>query len=288
MQTYTRENNNSGKWVYTLTGDTPNLYHEVQISPYYMGDERQGLIQPVAPLIDDYDLLVSDSMIEFSRFANAYLRIVGATLGDPTDQNPKAVQSILARLKQTRIFDRLKAADDVTFLTKDIPKDFIEFMSGLLKDQIHSQSHVPDFGSEKFSGALSGAAIERMLFDFENVVSSAEADFNIGLYDRIGLISKVLKDTGGIEGEPENIVISHRRNIPVDEMDAADVAVAERNAGISMKTTLEGMPRDMVPNVDEELKRQEEEAKNAAPDLDALPAMQNIQPEEDMNAPDNA
>lgn len=271
VRKYDRISRGGGKWEYEETESRLNLYRAVPITPYYMGDDCLGLIEPVAPLIDDYDTLISDSMIEFSRFANAYLRIVGAAAPDPTGQNPMVLRQWLANLKNARVFDRLKAAEDVTFLTKDIPKEFIDFMSKLLKDEIYAQSHVPDFGSDKFSGALSGAAIERMLFDFENVVSSAEADFNLGLYDRIGLITTVLKDTTGIDGSPEDIVISHRRNIPVDEKDAAEVAVAMRNAGISMKTTLESMPRDMVPNVDEELKRQGEEGADAVPDLDQAP-----------------
>jgi SPP1 family phage portal protein len=221
-------------------------------------------------------------MIEFQRFANAYLRIVGMSIGDPTGQNPRLLKQILARIKQSRTFDNLKDQNDVTFLTKDIPKDFIEYMTKLLKDQIHEQSHVPDFNSEKFSGALSGAAIERMLFDFENVVSSAQADFDLGLYDRMKLMTTILEKSGIIGGDPLDIVISHRRNIPIDELDVAQVAKEMRNIGISMESVVENMPREVIPSVEVELERQKTETANAYPDMDEVNMADEVT--EDQNA----
>ena len=267
---YKRTNNNSGKWEYTLLSDAQNFYDKVPVTPYYMNDRSIGLIEPVAPIIDDYDIIVSDSMIEFQRFANAYLRIVGMSIGDPTGDNPKLLRKILAKIKASRTFDSLKNKDDVTFLTKDIPKDFIEYMTQLLKDQIHEQSHVPDFTSEKFSGTLSGAAVERMLFDFENIVSSAQADFDIGLYDRIQHITGIMQKIGAPVGEPFDVMINHRRNIPIDEMNAAEVAVALRNTGISMESVVENMPREVIPSVEVEMERQQAEIDSAYPDIDMM------------------
>ena len=267
---YTRKNNNSGKWEYTIKSEAKNFYGKVPVTPYYMNDRSIGLIEPVAPIIDDYDIIVSDSMIEFQRFANAYLRIVGMSIGDPTGDNPKLLRKILAKIKASRTFDSLKNKDDVTFLTKDIPKDFIEYMTKLLKDQIHEQSHVPDFTSDKFSGALSGAAIERMLFDFENIVSSAQADFDLGLYDRISHITGIMQKIGAPVGDPLEVIINHRRNIPIDEKDAAEVAVALRNTGISMESVVENMPREVIPAVEVEMERQQAERDSAYPDIDMM------------------
>jgi SPP1 family phage portal protein len=202
------------------------------------------------------------------------------SIGDPTGQNPRLLKQILARIKQSRTFDNLKDQNDVTLLTKDIPQDVIEYMTKLLKDQIHEQSHVPDFNSEKFSGALSGAAIERMLFDFENVVSSAQADFDLGLYDRMKLMTTILEKSGITGGDPLDIVISHRRNIPIDELDVAQVAVAMRNIGISMESVLENMPREVIPSVEMELERQKTETASAYPDMDEVTEDQNADTED--------
>jgi len=55
------------------TGDERTFFGEVPIVAYYLGQEMQGLIESVVPLIDDYDMLLSGAMNEFDRFSNAYL-----------------------------------------------------------------------------------------------------------------------------------------------------------------------------------------------------------------------
>ena len=221
-----------------------------------MGNDSLGLIDPITTLIDDYDLLVSDSMIEFKRFANAYLRLVGMSFGDPTGQNPKLLRQMMDNLRYRRIFDRLRNKDDVTFLSKDIPKAFIEFMISTIREQIHVQSHVPDFTSSRFTGIMSGVAIKRLLFDFENVCSSAESEFDIGLYKRLTLISNLIETTQKVVGDPNSIDIIHKRNVPLDETDEMNVAILMKNLGLSMETILEQLPRDMIPNIVVELARQ--------------------------------
>jgi len=273
VRVYDRIQNANGKWDYVLTEANANFYSEVPITPFYMGDDPIGLIKPVAKLIDDFDILCSDSMVEFQRFANAYLRIVGMSLGDPTGDNPKALKAMLARIKSTRIFEQLKAKDDVTFLTKDIPKDFIEFMTSMLRKQIHVQSHVPDF-AEMGGGTLSGAAVQRLLFDFENVCSSAEADFDTGLNERISLINTIY----GKARKPvsEGIVIQHKRNIPLNAKDFADTALVMKQAGFSRETIASIIPDDILPDVQEELARQEKEAESMFPSVDEVATVEEV------------
>ena len=136
---------------------------------YYLGDERMGLIKPVIGLIDCYDMLISDSMNEFDRFANAYLIMKRFGITDPMKKKePNAISAALQNLKKYRIMEHLDKDADIKFLTKDIPYGFIQFMTDLVKNQIHIQSHVPDFAVEKFSGA-SGIAIQRLLSYYETV-----------------------------------------------------------------------------------------------------------------------
>ena len=258
----------NGKVSYTALEPMPNPIGEVPIVPYYFGDDRLGLIEPVLALIDDYDMLVSDSFVEFDRFANAYLRIVGSSItgGVSDDANGNKVAMFLRRLRERRIFSGLSAPDDVTFLTKDIPKEFIEFMSNLIRQQIHVQSHVPDFTSEQFASGVSGAAIDRLLFDFENVCSSAEADFDTGLLERIRLINIILK-VDRVDSEGKTVVINHKRNLPANTKEAAEIAVLLKNAGFSSRLVAESMPDYIVSDVDEELAEQEAEL-SKIPNLD--------------------
>ena len=268
---YRRELENY-KPTYTLISEQSHFYDQVPVSVFKLGDDSNGLIEPIIPQIDNYDLIVSDSMIEFGRFANAYLRLVGMGMSDQVQgQNKTGLAGVLQSIKKRRVFERLKSPDDVTFLTKDIPTQFIDFMTKLLKEEIHVQSHVPDFTSPAFSGALSGAAIERLLFDFENVVSSAQAEFDIGLYQRIELISTIMRKAGQPVSDAWDINITHDRNIPLDVLSEAQQAEVLRRVGISMQTVLEDLPDSIIPDVETELERQSEERNSRLPSLDELP-----------------
>jgi hypothetical protein len=129
-------------------------------------------------------------------------------------------------------------------------------MAEFIREQIHVQSHVPDLS--KFS-ELSGIAVQRLMFDFENVVSSAEADFDTGLYERIRMINTILKTMGRTVGDPASIVISHKRNAPLNVKEFADTALVMKQAGFSRYLVADVMPDDIIPDIDAELERQDEE-----------------------------
>ena len=178
------------------------------------------------------------------------------------------VAQILRDLKKRRVFENLPKDAEIEFLTKDIPDEFITFMTGLLKEEIHVQSHVPDFASEKFASGVSGIAVQRLLFDFENVVSSTEADFDVGLMERIRLITIIMEKSRAGGGSPDMINISHKRNIPLNLSDFAKTSKTMKEAGFSSWLCADIMPDDVVPNVEEELERQKEEREEMMPDID--------------------
>jgi SPP1 family phage portal protein len=268
IEIYTRELDSSGNWNLNFVKSAPNFFGEVPVVAYYFGDEMMGLIEPVMPLIDCYDILLSDSMNEFDRFANAYLILKKMSLVDPLKRKePGALSQALAKLKRYRVFELQDKDSDVKFLMKDIPFGFIQFMTQFVQKQIHTQSHVPDFAGEKFTGA-SGIAIQRLLFDFENVCSDAEADFDVGLYERIRLISIIYKKLGRAYGDYSAINISHKRNSPLNLQEFATTASLMKQAGFSRYVIADIMPDDVIPDVEEELKREDEDAMRMMPTVE--------------------
>jgi SPP1 family phage portal protein len=270
----------------TPTESERHFFGDLPIIAYFLGQEAQGIIEPVLPLIDDYDLLISDSMNEFDRFAHAYLLLVKMSLDSQVkSSNPNMIQSGLAMLKRRRVFEQLPDKDAVSFLTKDIPTDYIRFMTELIKEQIHTQSHVPDLGSSAFKDGVSGVAVQRLMFDFENVVSNAEAEFDTGLLDRIRLISNLYALTGRADGTFDEVTISHKRNAPLNLKEFADTALVMDQAGFSRYLVADIMPDDIIPDVDEELERQKEDREGEMPDIEAVPPpdMEEVAPEEDDN-----
>jgi SPP1 family phage portal protein len=276
--------------VIKLVGETTNFFDGVPVVCYYLGEEAQGIVEPVVPLIDDYDVLVSDSMNEFDRFSHAYLLLVKMSLTDQVkSSSPGVFKSALALLKQRRVFEQLPDKDAVSFLTKDIPTDYIRFMTELIRNQIHIQSHVPDLSSDAFKDGVSGVAIQRLMFDFENVVSNAEAEFDTALYERIRLITSIYDKTGrGNGGTFDEVTISHKRNAPLNLQEFADTALTMTQAGFSRYLVADIMPDDTVPDVEEELKRQEEDKEGMMPDVDAIPAPEDTEDTEDKDMDEEA
>jgi SPP1 family phage portal protein len=265
-----------------MTGEEPNFFGEIPVIAYYLGQEAQGIIEPVMPLIDDYDLLISDSMNEFDRFAHAYLLLVKMSLSDQTKSaSPGVFKSALALIKQRRVFEQLPDKDAVSFLTKDIPTEYIKFMTELIKEQIHTQSHVPDLGSSAFKDGVSGVAIQRLMFDFENVVSNAEAEFDTGLYERIRLITVFYSLTNRADGEFDEITISHKRNAPLNLKEFADTALTMSQTGFSRYLIADIMPDDIIPDVEQELERQDEDREAAMPDVEEIPDVDEEEPVEE-------
>jgi len=260
--TYTRKrlDTNSVKWI--LEQDKlgiTNFFDAVPVVPYYLGDEMQSIFENILSLIDAYDVLFSDSMNEFDRFAFAYLVMKKFGLTNPVDKkDPMKVSFALQLLKRRRVFEHLDKDADVRFLTKDIPTAFIQHIGQQLREQIHVQSHVPDFTGKEMAGA-SGIAIQRLMFDFENLVSSAEADFDVGLTARIELISVIMEKLGLINGGHEMVIINHKRNVPLNTLEFAQTAMMMSNAGFSRKAIIGIMPEDIIPDVEEELRLEEEE-----------------------------
>lgn len=283
-----KRSDNSSQWTITPDINRPsyvNFFDDVPIVPYYFGDDCLGIIEPVVPLIDDYDDLLSGSIIEFDRFANAYLRLVKMGIGGkkpvPNGAQPdNQAWQWLARLRKSRVFENLDNKDDVSFLTKDIPKEFVEWMEKTLDKLIHTISSVPDFA--QFTD-VSGAAVERLMFDFENVVSSAEADFDTGLYERIRLINKIFELTKKPVGDPGSIVITHKRNVAFDLKELAETANIMKQAGFSADVIAEIMPDSVIPDVEAELKRQEAERQAMIPDIEDTP-----EPDDELQDEDNA
>jgi SPP1 family phage portal protein len=266
IEFYTRlQDKNSFEFKLVSDGkDKQNYLKRIPVPAYYFGDEMSGLIKNVKDLIDAYDILVSDSLSEFDRFAHAYLIMKKFGLTDAMKKKePGVFDKALKLLKYRRVFEWVPADADIKFLTKDVPFQFIKFMTDLIREQIHIQSHVPDFTSEKMGGNISGAAVERLMFDFENVVSSAEADADVGLFERLELIVEGMNLAKIKAPDPWEITISHKRNFRINLKEYADTALVLKNTGFSMYAITDWMPDEFIPNTRLELARQKKEMDNA-------------------------
>jgi SPP1 family phage portal protein len=227
-------------------------YGRVPLNVYTNNDERIGDFEPVCPLIDAYDVLMSDSLNEFDRFAWAYLVLKGFKLS----------RDEAADIKNKRAFDGLDDEDAVKFLTKDINADYIQFLAEWARKEIHNQSGIPDISDISFGASASGTTIDKFIYLMELFTDPKEALFKDGLIERIKMIDGFLKVREG-KAAPgwQDVDISMIRNLPIDDVKNAD-ALGKYSGHVTERTLLTQFA-PFVTDVDkelEELKKEKDES----------------------------
>lgn len=223
----------------------PHEYEDVPLVVYQNNEDELGDFEPVMNLIDAYDILASDSMNEFDRFAWAYLVLKGFRLDE---ENTKK-----GMLKLRRVLE-LTEGGEASFLTKDINDSFIQNQAQWFRHEIHRQSHVPDFLELGLGEATSGAAIDRMLYDFEFIAATKEALFKEGLQRRYQLINNILRKSNTKElGDEWKLDIHMARNKPLDLKQEAETM--NGYAGHVSEETLLGEFAPFVKDPAEELRK---------------------------------
>jgi SPP1 family phage portal protein len=243
--------------------EATHLYGEVPVIDHRNDFERESDIIIVKKLIDAYDVLMSDSMNEFDRFAWAYLLLTGIEL---TEED-------LKKIKEMRVFQQLDSKDAVSFLTKEIPTAYIEFMKKWIRSEIHAQSFIPDLEEVNFGGQTSGVSIDRFIYIMEYTAVDKEAFTKIALQQRFTL----MRNLPTLEIPEAKIIML--RNTPAT--DSRDAEIANKYLGILSKRTILENYSPAVEDVEEELIRIEEE-KEDIPDLDNIESI--AEKEEDANS----
>lgn len=253
----------------SFTDKFNNPFKEVQITEYIENDERIGAIEPLASLQDGYNQGLSDKATANSYFADCYLKIVGVDLDeeDYTDfedeHQIKENNKLIADLKQERIIYIPRVQDGVAqpqieFLAKPSNDNGEENLLNRIKDDMHTISHIPDFKNLSFSNT-SAEAIRLAMWDLDNICMEKEDNFKEGLHRRYNLIciSKNNVKLADLSTDFELDFIFNR-NIPQNVTAELDNAIKGRTF-LSQETVL-GMIPSVVPDVQSEIKRIEEEA----------------------------
>jgi SPP1 family phage portal protein len=234
-------------------------FDRVPLVVYENNEDMIGDFSCVVPLIDAYDVLVSDSLNEFERFAWAYLILKGFLMG----------QEDVEEIKDKRTISLLNKDDEIAFLTKDINSDFVKFMSEMVRGEIHRQSGIPNLDDYKFGGNTSGETLSKWIYLMELFTDPKESYFKQALKRRIEIITAYQ----GLQGNPDDIEIIMSRNMPDKSMEQAELM--EKYAGhISEKTLLENFA-DFVPDAEAEIEAlKEERNEKAQVNLDMFEARQ--------------
>lgn len=237
-----------------------HYFGAVPIIEYLNNKEGIGDFEQQIPLIDAYNMLMSDRVNDKEQFIDALLVLYGVILGDDEDETSEAVK----RLKEEKLLEVPRDAK-AEYLTRQMDENGAEILRKALKEDIYMFSHVPNFSDENFVGNSSGVAMEYKLLGLEMLTKVKERNYRKGIRKRIQLYCNFL-GMKAIALEAGSIVPSFSRSLPKNLQELAGIVYNLKDM-VSIKTLLKLLPfvedpdfeiEEVQKQADENIKRQQE------------------------------
>lgn len=242
-------------------------FGDIPAIEYIPNRDKIPIYKPVIAMIDEHDKITSSSYAdERERFANSYLLAL-RRFNDALDDDGLS-EADKARL--IRIFDGLgeiTSADGspvtnvnnaIAFLTKPSRGTDTAEAADRFERLIYDLSMTVNTNDQTFNAAT-GIALKLKLLPMEWLAADIESYFSRGLQRRFELIGNAMQALK--EMSPEEITINFRRNIPVD-VEALATQAGLLKGILSDETILHIFPADIVPSIEEELRRLESNLPN--------------------------
>jgi SPP1 family phage portal protein len=251
-----------GKRTFTITGGLrytdedwqPHNFDGVPATEFIENAERQGAFEPILSIVNAYNKILSGKANDCDYYADAYLKILGATLDEEGARH----------IRDNRI---------INFEGDDAGKIVVEFMGKpegdttqenlleRLERLIFQISMVANISDENF-GSATGIALKYKLQAMSNLAKTKERKFTSGMNRRYKLLfshpaSKVHKDAW------MQLRYRFTPNMPANLLEEAQIA-AQMEGIVSHETQLKVL--SIVDNVEDELATIEEENKPAEDD----------------------
>lgn len=250
-RTYTYKDENGSIGELMLQDEIAQPFSTVQVSVYQCNDEQISYWQPVRAIIDEFDKVMSKSSNEVDRFNDTWIAFVNKI--DPETKK---------KIDEMGVIDNLQNAikegvSDVfpRFLERNIPTEHTRLMMDKLEALIYTIMGVPNFLDETL-GAASGISMLYRLIGLEYAAVETDTYFDIGLLNRNRLIEEAVDSLYNLtkpEGINEKVV--HKRNLPLDVLQATDIAMRLKAIGLSNEAVLNYLPAQIVGDVQAELER---------------------------------
>lgn len=250
-----------------------HFFGEPQIIEYLNNKEAIGDFEQQIPLIDAYNILMSDRINDKEQFIDAVLVLYGALMGDDEEETSEAVK----QLRKEKLLE-LPLDAKAEYLIRQMDENGAEVLRKALKEDIYNFSHVPNFMDENFAGNVSGVAMEYKLLGLEMITKVKERHYKKGLRKRIRLYCNFL-NMKAILLEAGSIMASFSRALPKNLQELAQI-VANLSNNVSARTLLKLLPfvedpdheiEEVQKQKDEEVKRQQElfsQGQNTPPEFE--------------------
>ena len=194
--------------------DIEHSYGEVPVIEYVNSSDRMGDFEPVVSLIDAYNILQSDRVIDRERLVDAFLMVSGASF---TPEQQKA-------LKEGRIVSGIPADAEMKYIIKNINEADADVLRETLMADIHKISMTPDMSDKNFLGNSSGVALLFKLLPFEDHIKDKERYFENGLMDRFRMYNRILAAIGKMQiVKPADIDATFKRALPQNDLEISQM-----------------------------------------------------------------
>lgn len=247
-------------------------FGDVPVIVYKNNDELTGDFENVLSLIDDFELRISDMSNELDFFNNSMLIFDGVNLQDiqetDKDGNPIPLSVTLRDMKRNKllIFPPTEQGESapstrIYFVKPDINNDANLNQLNTLIENIHKFSHTPDMSDQNFASNVSGVAMKYKLLSLEQKTKGKERKFKKGLYQRLELITNIMRIKAKNVFANE-IQIVFYRSLPIDLSETSTLVSSLKDV-VSEDTLLSNI--GFVENIEKEkelIKKEKELNKN--------------------------
>lgn len=238
-----------------------NPYGLIPVVEWRLDDERIGLYEEVAGLIEAYNHTIGEKANDVDAFAEAYLAIMGAKLDDEE----------VYRIRDDRLIN-IYGTDNakdilVQFLQKPSADGTQENLLSRLEKLIYETSMVANISDETFGNATSGTALAYKLQAMSNLALAFDRKIDKSIRKRYKVWSTLSTNVSNPDAYID-IDVQMTRNIPKNITEEVQTA-AQLSGIVSKETQLSVL--SIVPDAQAEMAKIEEEQEDAVASFDPAP-----------------
>ena len=262
-----------------IEGPVPHFKGEIPLVEYLNNKLAIGDYELQIPLIDAYNVLMSDRVTDKEQFIDAILAIYGTLLADEDlkeDGDGEGRRAMLKLLKQDKTLEIPDGAK-AEYLTRTFDETGVEILKKAIEQDIHKFSHIPCMTDESFGGNVSGVAMEFKLLGMENITKIKTRYYKKGLRKRLRIFASFLSNKA-VQVDVSGITPTFTRAMPKNLLEISQI-VANLWGKVGKKTLLSQIP--FVEDPDEELETVEREAQEAAEQQQKMFGLQQNSPPDD-------
>lgn len=229
-----------------------NIFSKVPVSICNIGSIYESIFKNIKGAQDGYETVCSDIVNEISDFRNAYLKLIGTTIGEE--------KGAAEEMKSNGIME-LPIGGDASWLIKNLNDTFVQNTLTTLKENMYElASHINH--NEKLASNTSSLALRNRLIGLEQKCTNNIQAIQDCLKLRLKFLFEYLKIKESKNYDYRDVESKLTPNIPTDDLMMAQI-IAQIGDKLSIKTAIKQL--SFVDNVDNEMKQLEEERKIMEP-----------------------